>query len=309
MKIFNSLDQIENVEESVVVLGNFDGVHVGHQKLIYRAVRNAKSAGTKAAVFTFSNHPRNFLGKEEIVKSILYPSEKARMLRELGVDYLYNIEFNEEIMNTDPIDFIDDILIGKMNMKEAVCGFNYRFGKFAQGTPEVLMREGIIKGYGIHILEPIKIEGEIVSSTLIRDLIENGEMVKCKKFMGRNYVIGGKVVVGNKLGRTIGFPTSNITVDKNMVTPPNGVYVTICHHNGIDYPSITNVGVKPTIGKYKKNVETHIFNFDSILYNKEIRVEFLEKMRDEVKFENVKELSAQITKDCVSAKSYHESLT
>ncbi|MBK5253282.1 MAG: bifunctional riboflavin kinase/FAD synthetase [Peptostreptococcaceae bacterium] len=306
MKIFNSIDQIENIDESIIALGNFDGVHLGHQKLIFRAVRNAKSAGRKSAVFTFSNHPRNYLGKGETVKSILYPNEKARILRELGVDYLYNIEFNEEIMNTDSVAFIDDILIDKMNMKEAVCGFNYRFGKFALGTPEVLMREGIVKGYGIHILEPVKIEGEIVSSTLIRNLIESGEMVRCKKFMGRNYVIGGKVVVGNKLGRTLGFPTSNITVDKNMVTPPNGVYVTICHHNGIDYPSITNVGVKPTIGNYKKNVETHIFNFDSILYNKEIRVEFLEKMRDEAKFDSIDELSKQITKDCILAEAYHK---
>ena len=305
MKIFNSLEQIVDVEESVIALGNFDGVHLGHQKLIFRAVRNAKSAGKKSAVFTFSNHPRNFLGKGEEVKSILYPGEKARIIRELGVDYLYNIEFNEEIMNTEAIDFVDNILLNKMNMKEAVCGFNYRFGKMAKGTPEVLMREGIIKGYGIHILEPIKIEGQIVSSTLIRNLIKEGEMIKCKTFMGRNYVVGGKVVVGNKLGRKLGFPTSNIYIDKKMVSPPNGVYVTICHHNGIDYPSITNVGVKPTIGKYEKNVETHIFNFDKILYNKEIRVEFIQKMRDEIKFDSIDELSKQIVADCEEAKRIH----
>ena len=305
MKIFNSLEQIDSIEESVIALGNFDGVHLGHQELIYRAVRNAKSAGKKSAVFTFSNHPRNFLKRGEEVKSILYPAEKARIIRELGVDYLYNIDFNETIMNTEAIDFIDKILIDKMNMKEAVCGFNYRFGKMAKGTPEVLIREGIVKGYGIHILEPIKIDGQIVSSTLIRNLIQNGEMVKCKEFMGRNYTIGGKVVVGNKLGRTLGFPTSNIYIDKKMVSPPNGVYITICHHSGIDYPSITNVGVKPTIGKYEKNVETHIFNFDKILYNKEIRVEFIRKMRDEIKFESIEELSNQIVSDCEEAKKYH----
>ncbi len=305
MKIFNSLEQIKGVEESVIALGNFDGVHLGHQKLIYRAVRNAKSAGKKSAVFTFSNHPRNFLGREEEVKSILYPSEKARIIRELGVDYLYNIEFNEEIMGKEAVDFIDEILIKKMNMKEAVCGFNYRFGKMAQGNPEILMQEGTVKGYGIHILEPIKIDGEIVSSTLIRNSIQNGEMVKCREFMGRNYIVGGKVVVGNKLGRKLGFPTSNIYIDKKMVSPPNGVYVTICHHNGVDYPSITNVGIKPTIGSYEKNVETHIFNFDKILYNKEIRVEFLQKMRDEIKFKNVEELSNQIVSDCKEAKKYH----
>ncbi|WP_312653499.1 bifunctional riboflavin kinase/FAD synthetase [Aminipila sp.] len=305
MIIFNSLDEIKNVENTVVALGNFDGVHKGHQALITRTVKTAEAANLRSAVFTFSNHPKNVNSGELIVKNILYFDEKAKIIENLGVDYLFNIPFDEYIRLMKPIDFIDNILIGKFKMKQAYCGFNYKFGYKAEGTPEILMHEGIKKGFGIHVLEPFQIDGNLVSSTFIRSLIAEGKVDQCMKYMGRNYSIGGEVVIGNKIGRTIGFPTSNLIIDENMVTPPNGVYVTSCTYNGVRYPSVTNVGVKPTIGDYKKNVETHIFNFNKELYGKTIRVEFLEKTRDERKFKNVAELSKQITSDCIMAKDYH----
>lgn len=305
MIIFNSLDEIKNIENTVVALGNFDGVHKGHQALITRTVKTAEAANLRSAVFTFSNHPKNVNSGELVVKNILYFDEKARIIEHLGIDYLFNIPFDEYIRLMKPIDFIDNILIGKFKMKQAYCGFNYKFGYKAEGTPEILMHEGIEKGFGIHVLEPFQIDGNLVSSTFIRNLIAEGKVDQCMKYMGRNYAIGGEVVIGNKIGRTIGFPTSNLIIDESMVTPPNGVYVTFCTYNGIKYPSVTNVGVKPTIGDYKKNVETHIFNFNKELYGKNIRVEFLEKTRDERKFTNVEELSKQITSDCIMAKDYH----
>lgn len=265
MKIFDRLDQIINIDSTVVALGNFDGIHKGHQQLISRTVQTAETSGFKSAVFTFSNHPKNVNAGELTVKNILYFDEKARIIETLGVDYLFNIPFDEYIRSMCPTSFIDDILIAKFKMKQAYCGFNYRFGYKAEGTPEHLIHEGIQKGFGIHILEPFEIDGNLVSSTFIRNLIADGKVEQCIKYMGRNYTIGGEVVVGNKIGRTIGFPTSNLIIDETMVTPPNGVYVTYCTYNGVKYPSVTNVGVKPTIGSYKKNVETHIFNF-----NKEI---------------------------------------
>ncbi len=306
MKIFNSLEEIDNqIEETVVALGNFDGVHKGHQQIIARTVKSAEAAGLKSAVFTFSNHPKNLMAGEIIVKNILYPEEKAAIIRDLGVDYMFNIPFGTEILTMDPVDFIDRLLLEKFHMKQAYCGFNYHFGYKAAGNAEVLMKEGMKKGFGIHIQEPFEIDGNLVSSTFIRGLIEKGHVDQCLNYMGRLYSIGGEVVVGNKLGRTIGFPTSNIMIDESMVTPPNGVYVTFCTYNGVRYPSVTNVGVKPTIGTYHKNVETHIFNFDKELYGKKIRVEFLEKTRDERKFESVEALSKQITDDCITARSYH----
>lgn len=306
MKIFNSLEEIDSqIEETVVALGNFDGVHKGHQQIIARTVKSAEAAGYKSAVFTFSNHPKNLMAGEIQVKNILYPEEKASIIAGLGIDYMFNIPFDKFILTMDPIDFIDQLLLERFHMRQAYCGFNYHFGYKAKGDAEVLMKEGLKKGFGIHIQEPYEIDDNLVSSTFIRSLIQEGAVDQCPKYMGRLYAIGGEVVVGNKLGRTIGFPTSNIMIDESMVTPPNGVYVTYCTYNGVRYPSITNVGVKPTIGTYKKNVETHIFNFDKELYGKNIRVEFLEKTRDEQKFDSVEALSKQITDDCITARSYH----
>ncbi len=305
MKIFNSLAEVNNIEPTVVALGNFDGIHMGHRQIIGRTVNAADSAGLKSAVFTFSNHTSTVLEGVNPVKSILYADEKAAIIEQFDVDYMFNIPFDREILHMTPETFIEDILVVKFNIREAYCGFNYRFGHKGAGTPEVLMHEGLRHGFGIHVQEPYKIDGVVVSCTSIRQLIEEGRMEECSKFLGRMYTIGGEVVVGNKLGRTIGFPTSNLIIDKTMVAPPNGVYTTVCTYNGVRYPSITNVGVKPTIGKYNKNVETHIFNFDRELYGKEIRVEFIKKTRDEHKFDSVEALSAQIKSDCIAAKAYH----
>ncbi|MGF6376225.1 riboflavin kinase/FMN adenylyltransferase [Clostridiales Family XIII bacterium PM5-7] len=308
MNIFDTLEDMKNIEPTVVALGNFDGVHLGHQKLIRTAVEKAHEQGLASAVFTFSNHPKDLLPKEKKVKSILYKDEKAEIIAGLGADYLVNIEFTKSIMNMTPDQFVQELLLDKLNMKHAICGFNYHFGHKASGTPEVLRELGKEKGFQIVEMEPFKIKGNIVSSSLIRTLIASGQVEQCKTYMGRNYAIGGEVVVGNKLGRKLGFPTSNLVIDPDMVTPPNGVYVTYCTFNGVRYPSITNVGIKPTIGHYHKNVETHIFNFDKELYGKHIFVEFLKKTRDEVKFDHVKELSEQILRDCRDARVYHEKL-
>jgi riboflavin kinase/FMN adenylyltransferase len=218
---------------------------------------------------------------------------------------MFHIPFDEEIHHMDAIEFINKLLLIKLKMQEAYCGFNYKFGYKALGNVEVLMKESIRKQFGIHVLEPIKIDGVVVSSTLIRQLVEDGRVDECMKFMGRHYTVGGEVIVGNKLGKSIGFPTSNLIVDDSMVSPANGVYITYCTYNGKRYPSVTNVGVKPTVGEFHKNMETHIFNFDKELYGKQIRVEFLKKTRDETKFESVDALAKQITRDCIMAKDYH----
>lgn len=305
MRVFNSLEEITKIENTVIALGNFDGIHLGHQEIIKRTVADAKSAGCKSAVFTFANHPRNLLKEKKDVKNILYMDDKQRIIENLGIDYFFNIPFDEEMMTMDPVLFITDLLIDKLNMREVLCGFNYRFGHKAKGNVELLVKESLTKGFGVHVLEPFKIDDMVVSSTLIREYISNGNMQMAKKLLGRPYSIGGEVVVGNRLGKSIGFPTSNINIDEGMVSPPNGVYITECFYNGVLYPSITNVGRKPTIGVYNKNVETHIFNFDKELYGKQIRVDFLEKLREEREFESVEALSKEIMANCITAKAYH----
>ena len=305
MIIFNSLDEIKDIDETVIALGNFDGVHRGHQEIIAKTVNSAKAANLKSAVFTFSNHTRTIIKGAPIVKNIQYPHEKAAMIESLGVDYLFNIPFTREIMNMSPDAFIDEILVDKMRIKEAYCGFNYRFGHKAMGNPEVLMHEGLKRGFGIHVQEAYVIDGVIASSTYVREMIAKGDMEECNKFLGRQYYIGGEVVEGNKIGRTIGFPTCNISADSNMAIPPNGVYITYCKLKDKVYPSVTNVGVKPTVGTFDRNIETHIFNFDEDVYGEYIEVRFVKQTRPEMRFNGMEALSDQIAKDCIQAKSYH----
>lgn len=305
MKVYNSVKEIKDIRETAVALGNFDGVHMGHRKLIQRAVDVAKEKGIKSAVFTFSNHPRNLIAGRNIVQNIITNEEKERIIEEMGVDYLFNIEFTWDICNMKPELFVEELLCGSFRMKYAICGFNYRFGSRAEGTPDLLSEMGKELGFELEMFNPVIVDGNIVSSTFIRGLIETGQVERCKKFMGERYSISGDVVVGNKIGRTIGFPTVNQIIDEGMITPSNGVYVTDCIFDGESHPSITNVGVKPTIGDYKKNVETHIFDFSGDLYGKYITVEFIKKMRDEVKFADVEELRRQIDSDCRRARKYH----
>lgn len=304
MKIYRNLEDVNNIEPTVVALGNFDGVHKGHQELIRRTILTAEAAGLKSAVFTFSTHPRSVMGVEA-VKNITYADEKAKIIEGLGIDYLFDIPFTDDVRTLSPEKYIMELIIGKFNMREVYCGFNHRFGFKAAGTPEVLMKLGIEHGFGVHVLEPYIIDGNLVSSTFIRGLIESGDVNLVTKYMGRSYAVEGEVVVGNRLGKKIGFPTSNLNLDENMVSPPNGVYMTQCFYDGVCYPSITNVGNKPTIGTYGRNVETHIFNFDKELYGKVIKVEFLEKLRDEKKFESIEALSKEIMDNCITAKAYH----
>lgn len=173
MKIYNSLEGTDHVEKTVVALGNFDGVHKGHQELIARTVKAAGAAEMKSAVFTFSNHPRNLTGKGPFVKSILYNEEKADIIKSLGIDILFSVPFTKDILNMRAESFIDE-LYKKIGMQEAYCGFNYRFGYKAEGNAEVLIHEGMKKGFGIHVLEPFSIDGQLVSSTMIRKCIERG---------------------------------------------------------------------------------------------------------------------------------------
>ncbi len=298
MRIFNSLDEIGEIEETVTALGNFDGIHKGHQALIDEAVNTAKEMGLKSAVFTFSNHPRNVLAGDCVVKNVIYADEKMRLLEKAGIDYLFSVDFDKYIMSRTPEEFVDEILVRKFRMKAAVCGFNFTYGYKAAGTSESLTEYAGSKGIEVHVIDPVKVDGEIVSSTLIRRLVEEGRMEKVRDMMGRPYMIRGEIVHGNKLGGPVlGFPTCNTTLDKNMVAPLKGAYVTKCVIGSAEYASMTNVGTKPTIGDYQTNVETHIFDFDKDVYGRQIEVYFLSLIRPEQKFASLDELIAQLVRD------------
>ncbi|MBR5228923.1 MAG: riboflavin biosynthesis protein RibF, partial [Firmicutes bacterium] len=218
------------------------------------------------------------------------------------------LDFDEMIMKQSPESFVDDILINAFNIDTAICGFNFTYGHKAGGTAETLKADGLVKNFSVHVMNPVTVNDQVVSSTLIRGSIEAGHVDEAAEFLGRPYTVKGEVLHGNQLGRTMGFPTCNILMDEGMVAPANGVYVTRCMVDGVWYPGVTNVGHKPTIGHYEKNVETNILDFDQMIYGKTVCVEFFEKIRDEKKFSSLDELKDEIGRNKEYARNFHEKM-
>ncbi len=306
MKVFTYLDDIENIGPTAVALGNFDGVHKGHQALISACVKKAKAEGLTSVVFTFLNHPNNVIAGKPIVKSIMSVYEKTVAIEALGIDILVTAYFTPEVMKMMPDDFVKTLLVDTLDIKEAFCGFNYSYGFKALGSPETLDLSGARHGFGVNILPEVEIDGKTVSSTLLREQIDNGDMEGYELFTGRRYTISGRVMEGRHLGRRIGFPTVNLNLSDEMALPANGVYITQTYVDDRLYPSITNIGKKPTIGSFDKNAETHLFGFEDVIYGKSIRVVFIKMMRPEYKFESIDSLQEEIRRNCITAKEYHE---
>ena len=296
----------EYLEDSVVALGNFDGVHKGHQKLISRCVSIAEEKGLVSVVFTFINHPANEIAGKSIVKNLMTPREKADAIEMLGVDVLVAIPFVDKVRTSSPEKFASEILAGDLHAKHAVCGYNYSFGYKGAGNPEMLRNFGNSYGFNVTVMDEIDIDDIPVSSTLVRAKLAEGDMESIAKLCGRRYFISGKVMQGEHLGRKMGFPTVNLSLNTDMALPPNGVYITNVYVSGVLYHSVTNVGNKPSVGHFAKNAETHIFGFSEDIYGHHIRVEFIKMLRPEIKFRSVEELALQIEKDCIAARDYHE---
>lgn len=300
MKIFTSLDDVNFNKKTAVALGNFDGVHIGHQQILMDAVRIAHENDMISVCFTFSVHPKELI--DDGIRFITTEDDKMRILSEIGIDATVSIPFDEKIMKTKAEDFIDDMLRGTLNAGAVCCGFNYRFGDRAAGDAELLSSLCETHGIRVNVHDPVEIDGETVSSTAIRELIENGDMSRCAEYLGRSYSLSGKVSTGNSLGSRIGFPTANFKVQEMLVVPPNGVYFTNAIYKGRSYRSITNIGVKPTVGKHDKSVETNIFDFGQRIYGETVIVEFLRYWRPETKFGSIDELRKQIALDIEAAR-------
>lgn len=304
MNIYRNLNEIANMSPTAVALGNFDGVHKGHQMLIRECVAVAKEKGLQPSVFTFTNHPVNEIAGKTVIKNIMTFEEKAEQLEKLGVENLFSPVFDDTIRTKGAFDFVKDILVDRFRTKHAVCGFNYRFGYKAEGDADRLAQLGREFGYGVSVIPEIRINGNTVSSTLIRTIIDEGKIDEYKDYTGRLYCIDGKVVQGKHLGRRIGFPTVNLSLDTTEAFPKNGVYITQTTVNKQKYQSITNVGNKPTVGEFAKNAETHIFDFDGDLYGQEVRIEFIKMLRPERKFDTLEDLQTEIHRNCLQAQEY-----
>lgn len=310
MKVFNTIDEWDIDKDMVVALGNFDGVHIGHQKLLSECAGLAAEMGIKSLCYTFSNHPKNLIALNNKAKAIspvrfiTSNEEKYEYISSLGIDYILSVPFDKNTMNTEAADFINDVLIDKLHAKGVCCGFNYNFGAGGKGTSRTLVGKGKELGFTTYVQNPVEVEGEIVSSSLIRKNIESGNMIKASRLLGHPYRVTGIVTEGNKLGRSFEMPTANISLEAERIVPPNGVYYTRTEIDGRQYNSISNIGVKPTIGNYAKSIETNIFGLQKDIYGKRIKVEFYHWKREEKKFDDINDLVEQIKTDAHEAEMW-----
>jgi len=296
MKVIKAIKDIDIEFDTVVTIGNFDGVHKGHQVLIEKTATYAKARGIKSAVFTFLNHPINYFVPEK-VKNIFDEKEKERLIEGFGIDYLIDIPFDKAMTQISAEQFIVKILKDKIHAKKIVVGYDFTFARNKEGTVDVLREMGHEYGIEVEIVQPIKINGIRVSSTFIRELISEGRIDEIPQYLGTPYVIEGEIIHGKANGRKMGYPTANISLKDQIIKPKNGIYASRVIIDGKKYFGATNVGMNPTVnGKYL-SIETNILDFDEDIYGKRVRIEFLEKIRDEKKFESLDELRKQLDLD------------
>ena len=308
MKFFNLISNTQSAspeERPVVAIGNFDGVHLGHQRLLHEAVRLSFShKGTVPMVWTFEKTPRTVVSGS-IVPELGTLTERMEHFRYHGISWAAIARF-EDVRDLSPEEFVSTILCDGLNCAAVVCGFNFRFGRGGAGDVVLLRSLLEARGVPLTVIDPVELDGTIVSSTYIRHLIAEGETEKAQKFLGYAYFLDGIVRHGKHLGTTIGFPTVNLRLEADRALPKSGIYCTTVDIGEDVYVGITNVGSRPTVNDDRTDItiETHILGIDEWLYDRRIRVNFYRRLRDEQKFASLEELRAAIEQDKAAAKDY-----
>ena len=287
---------------SCITLGKFDGLHRGHQKLIER-IKEERKENCKTVVFTFDVSPRSYI-LHMPPKYLLTYEERRELAENLGVDILAECPFTEELMHMEPEAFVREYLVDRLHGKYLAVGPDFRFGYQRKGTPELLKKLGEIYGFYTEILEKEKYEGRDISSTYVREELDQGHIEKVNRLLGYPYFTKGEIVHGRQLGRTIGIPTANLIPPAIKKLPPNGVYITESMIQGKTYQGITNVGYKPTVKENFLGVETYLFSCNADLYGQEAEVKFYHYLRPEIKFASLEELKNQMMKDIQKGKEF-----
>ena len=297
MKLYRNFKKINTLKNSVVSIGMFDGVHLGHASVINRVIAIAKEKNIKSIIITFSNSPVSYFSKDNIDLQITTSKEKIELFRKTQLDYLFVIEFNDYIANLIPSTFMNDILISLFKVSYMVFGYDNHFGKNREGTFKYITKN--FKDIKAELIIASKKDRITISSTRIKEEIVNGYIINANKLLGHPYNISGKVVKGMQLGRILGFPTANITYDNNeKILPKNGVYYTVTIIKEKKYISITNIGIKPSVQESNCiSIETHILDFNQSIYGQNITIVFIDRIRNEIKFNHINDLIDQITKD------------
>ncbi len=304
MKVYYRLEDFSTLKNAVVTTGTFDGVHLGHQTIIKRLKEIAQKEKGETVVITFEPHPRIVIYNDTSIRLINSVPEKIELLEKEGIDHLIIIPFNKEFSRTSSIDFIRNILVGVIGTKKLVIGYNHFFGRNREGSFAHLKEYGPVYGFDVEEIPAQEIDNIDISSTKIREAIEKGEVRLANNYLGHPFSLRGKVVEGNKLGMTIGFPTANLSVDASYkIIPAIGVYAVKVLIEGVEYGAMLNIGKRPTVQEEGNiSIEVNVFDFSSDLYGKEIKVLFHSRVRDERKFDGIEQLKEQLQRDKMNCK-------
>ena len=310
MQVYHQLHEITSkIPHSSVAIGNFDGCHLGHQALLGRMLSFAKLHGLTPTVMTFYPHPVEVLNPGKPLERLMTASEKLAELERLGVEMVFVASFDKNLAELSPLSFYQDYLRDGLRAKSLHVGHGFRFGKARAGNTEILGEWCKKDGIEMDVMEPLATgsskETQKISSTLVRGLIRDGKVAEATTLLRKAYSVSGQVLHGNKRGTTIGFPTANLHVPAEKVLPKNGVYITRAFWQKQSYPSVTNVGIRPTFYDEpgaRPVFEVHLLDFKARLYDEYLRLEFLDRVRDEKKFDSVESLKAQIQKDVAYAR-------
>lgn len=305
MEIIKQYNQLNKNVQRGIALGNFDGVHIGHQRLIKILVEKCKLNNLQSCIYTFANHTLEIITGKEIPSQITNICMKQKIFKSLGIELLYLERFNRDLMALSPEDFVRDILVDKLNCKIVAVGFDYSFGYKGQGNSDTLKEMGKKYKFEVCVIQPVIVDSEKVGSSIIRKYIKDGNIEKANTLLGRPYSICSKIVHGKGIGgNRLGYPTANILIKPSYLIPKEGVYATFVKINNSVYKGATCIGTSPTFGNYGIGMETFIIGFNENIYDKFVEIQFIKKMRGQIRFDDIDSLIEQIRRDVNSVNTY-----
>lgn len=309
MKLYHSANTYENKTPSVVTIGTFDGVHIGHKKIIDRLVENAQNNNLKSVILTFFPHPRMVLQQDSDIKLINTIDERIQILEKTGLDSLVIHPFTKEFSRLTAGDYVQQMLIDCLNVRHVIIGYDHRFGRNRNSNITDLASYGIQNDFTVEEISKQDIEDVAVSSTKIRQALLDGDIIKANKYLGYDFMLTGKVIRGKELGRKLNYPTANLHIEEDYkLIPKNGVYIVKSLIQGKTYFGMMNIGVNPTVNGTSRSIETHFFDTSFNLYEKKIQFKMLKRIRDEKKFGSIEELKMAMQQDEEFSREYINSL-
>ncbi|NQY31303.1 MAG: bifunctional riboflavin kinase/FAD synthetase [Flavobacteriaceae bacterium] len=308
MKTFHSIESFTPKNPTVLTIGTFDGIHIGHKKILDRLIHTAKNQQLESLVLTFFPHPRMVLQKDSNIKLIHTIDERADILNNLGLDNLIIQPFSKEFSRLSATEFVRDILVHQLNVKHIIVGYDHRFGRNRTANIDNLKEFGEIYGFTVEEISAQDINTVSVSSTKIRKALKEGNLQTANSYLGTEFQLRGTVTRGKGIGKTIHFPTANISIaEEYKMIPKNGVYIAKATVENSTYLGMMNIGNNPTVNGTAQSIEIHLFNFNKDIYHKEISISILKRIRDEQKFDSIEVLQSQLKKDKEEALNYFES--